>query len=166
MGMTQPAIASTTPRQWVAFGLGREDYAVTVSSVQEIIRLPAITPVPSAPSHIEGVINLRGRILPIMDLGRRLGLEVRPRTKASRVIVASAGGRLVGLLVDAVREVIELTADDIDPAADVIGELRHAALFLGVARRDDRLLLALDLDRVVESVGPSDDLAVEDSRRG
>ncbi|HEY9723591.1 MAG TPA: chemotaxis protein CheW [Oscillatoriaceae cyanobacterium] len=140
---------SGTLAQWIVLMLGGQAYALLVSAIQEIIRVPPVTPVPGAPECVEGVFNLRGRVVPIVDLARRLGLPSRERTKSSRVIIIQSGQRAVGLLVDAVTEVIDMGPDDWDAAGDILSGLPHAECFVGVSRVAERLLMALDLDRLL-----------------
>jgi purine-binding chemotaxis protein CheW len=135
--------------QWVTFRLGQEEYAVPVADVQEILRVPAITPVPASPAFVEGVVNLRGRIVPIIDLAVRLGLPPGQEGRSRRVIVSHAGPSAVGLLVDVVTDVLPVMARSVEAAPAFLAALPHAACFHGVARWGDRLLLLLDLARVL-----------------
>lgn len=136
------------PVQLVTFRLGAEHFGVPIGAIQEVVRLPEITPVPEAPAFVEGVINLRGRILPVLDLGRRFRLPDRPRTRASRILVAEAGGRPVGLIVDAVCEVVRLPGAAIEPPPPVVGGI-GVDYITGVGKLADRLLVLLDLGRVL-----------------
>lgn len=135
--------------QWVTFRLGEEEYAVDVAQVQEIVRLVAITPVPRAPAHVEGVINLRGRIVPVVDLAMRLGLPKRDRTTATRIIITQVGDRTVGMLVDAVSEVLRLPSSAIEGAPDLLKASLNHDFFTGVGKLEERLLILLDLPRVL-----------------
>lgn len=135
--------------QWVTFRLGEEEYAVDVAQVQEIVRLVSITPVPRSPDHVEGVINLRGRIVPVVDLALRLGLPKRERTSASRIVITQVGDRTVGMLVDAVSEVLRLPASQIEAAPDLLKASLSHDFFTGVGKLEERLLILLDLPRVL-----------------
>jgi len=137
------------PVQLVTFRLGEEHFGVPIGAIQEVVRLPEITPVPEAPAFVEGVINLRGRILPVLDLGRRFRLPDRPRTRASRILVAEAGGRPVGLIVDAVCEVVRLPGAAIEPPPPVVGGI-GVDYITGVGKLRDRLLVLLDLGRALD----------------
>ena len=140
--------SSETTIQIATFRLGEEEYAVDISQVQEIVRLSDITPVPGAPDYVDGVLNLRGRVVAVMDLARRLGKPSRPRTKASRIIVTHGAGVTVGMVVDAVTEVLRLREDAIEPASQLLGSAA-AELFKGVGKHEERLLILLDLPKVL-----------------
>ena len=134
----------------IAFQLDREEYGVPVASVREVSRVGEITRVPQAPEHIRGVMNLRGRILPVFELRTRLGHSplVAPGPRA-RVVVAEVHGRVLGLLVDAVAQVLKVPADRVVPPPD---DARSAAAdyLTGVAQLDGRLLILLDLERMLQ----------------
>jgi purine-binding chemotaxis protein CheW len=134
----------------IAFQLGREEYGVPVASVREVSRVGEITRVPQAPEHIRGVMNLRGRILPVFELRTRLGHPplVAPGPKA-RVVVAEVHGRVLGLLVDAVAQVLKVPSDRVVPPPD---DARSAAAdyLTGVAQVDGRLIVLLDLERMLQ----------------
>jgi purine-binding chemotaxis protein CheW len=145
-----PAPAPERERHLVVFRLDREEYAVPIGLVREVVRVADITRVPHAPAHIRGVMNLRGRILPIMELRTRLGLDQAQLTPRSRVVVVEVSGRVVGLLVDGVAQVTRVGERAIAAPPE---EVRHAGgdAVNGVARVGERLLLLLDLERVVGS---------------
>ena len=152
-----PENSSSEPRQLVSFHLGEEEYAVDILCVQEIIRAGRITPVPNAPHFVEGVLNLRGKVIPVIHLRRRLGLPETEHTKQSRIVVVDLSPHTLGFMVDAVSEVIRVTPDRIDPAP--AGPLGPADSYvLGVARLDGRLVMILDLARLL-SAGETDMLA-------
>ncbi len=137
-----------TPLPWVVFALAGEWYALPIAAVQEIIRVPEITRVPDAPSVVRGVANLRGRVLPVVDLRLRLGLPAVDFDASSRILVLPARGRLIGLLVDAVSNIERIRPSEIQPIPpDVITERSH--YFRGVARMDDRLTVLLDSEHVL-----------------
>ncbi len=135
--------------QLVTFRLGDEEYAVNVAQVQEIVRLTTITAVPRSASHVEGVVNLRGRIVPVIDLACRFGLARRERSKTSRIVITEVGGRTVGMLVDAVSEVLRLASSAIDPTPEMLQEGIHADFITGIGKLDGRMLIMLDLPRVL-----------------
>jgi purine-binding chemotaxis protein CheW len=132
----------------VTFTLG-ETYGVPIGQVQEIVRVMAITRVPNTPAHMEGVINLRGRVLPVLNLRRRLGLPGQPVTKASRIIVTEIGSKVVGLLVDGVSHVIKVEAALVEPPPEEVLEVDTDYL-TGVCKLKDRLVIILDLERLLK----------------
>ncbi len=131
--------------QIVVFELGDERYGLDIATVYEIIRHQPITAVPKAPAFVEGVINLRGRIIPVVDLRERFGMDRSDLTKASRIVVADAGGTRVGLVVDGVSEVLMIAGDAIEPTPDVAANADHDYL-RGIAKLGDRLIILLSLD--------------------
>jgi purine-binding chemotaxis protein CheW len=136
--------------QVVAFRLGHEEYAVDILYVQEIIRLLNITRVPRSSEHIEGVINLRGNIIPIVNLYSRFDLQSTDNQDDKRIIVFKFDEVQVGIIVDEVSEVLRIKANDIEPAAKVYGTL-EADHIIGIAKVDERLLILLDLAKVFEA---------------
>ncbi len=139
-----------TERQLVVFDLAGEVYGVDINSVREIIRMQAVTHVPNAPDFVEGVINLRGRVIPILDLRKRFGLRVSEETRDSRVVVVDIAGQNIGIIVDAVIEVLRLAADAIEPASSLI-TTEDSYYLEGIAKLDGKLLILLDLDRVLST---------------
>ena len=131
--------------QIVVCELADEHYGLDIAKVFEIIRHQQITPVPRAPAFVKGVINLRGRIIPVVDLRSRFGMaEVEP-TKETRIVVAETSSNRVGLIVDGVSEVLMLGADSVEPTPEVAaGE--DAEYLRGIANLGDRLVLLLELD--------------------
>jgi purine-binding chemotaxis protein CheW len=131
--------------QIVVFELGAERYGVDIATVYEIIRHQPITAVPRAPAFVEGIINLRGRIVPVVDLRARLGLATSDMTKATRIVVAETAGTRVGLIVDGVSEVLIVPSDAIEPTPEVaVGA--EAAYLRGIAKLGERLIILLALD--------------------
>jgi purine-binding chemotaxis protein CheW len=130
------------------FFLAREEYGVDVRLVQEIIRVSEITPVPRAPLSIRGVINLRGRIIPVIDLKKKLGLGDVVPDKRARIVVVKLRERLVGLLVDAASQVLKVPVSTIDPAPDAVVEI-DADFIRGVAKLPDRLIILMDLHKIL-----------------
>ena len=135
--------------QLVTCCVGQEEFAVDILSVQEINRMVDITRVPKAPVFVEGVINLRGRIIPVLNLRCRFGISADgERTARSRIVVVNVRTRVVGLIVDSVSEVLRLPKDAIEPPPSL--ETAIGAEFIqGVGRIKDRLLTVLDLDRLL-----------------
>ena len=135
--------------QVVIFRLAGEEYGLDISQAREIIRVPNITPMPKAPSFIEGVINLRGQIIAVMDLAERFGLNRSARTEKARIVIAEIKGNMLGLVVDEVSEVLRISESDIDPAPEAIQSQIHADFIKGVGRLKDRIIVLLDVDRVL-----------------
>ena len=134
--------------QFVICRIGQEEFAVDVLSVQEINRLVEVTRVPKTQRFVEGVINLRGRIIPVLDLRRRFGLTACTQTLQSRIVVVSVQAKLVGFIVDSVVEVLRVPKSAIEPPPNV-GSSAGAEFTQGVGRIDDRLLIVLDLNRLL-----------------
>lgn len=132
----------------VAFQLGSEYFAVPIASVQEIIVMQPITRVPRAPSFVEGIINLRGRVIPVLDLAKRLKLERAQRSSEERIIVVESGAETVGMIVDGVSEVLVIPGDRVDELSSFAStvDTRYVS---GVAKLEDRLVILLDLDHVL-----------------
>ena len=134
--------------QLVTCRVDREEYAIDILSVQEINRMVEITRVPKAPSFVEGVINLRGRIIPVLDLRRRFGLPEAEHTEGSRIVVVTVRGRVIGLIVDCVMEVLRIPKSRIEPPPSM-GSTAGTEFTQGVGKINDRLLTVLDLDRLL-----------------
>jgi purine-binding chemotaxis protein CheW len=133
----------------VTFLLGDEEYGLDVRLVQEIIRLTEITPVPRAPEFVKGVINLRGRIIPVVDLKHRLTLgHVDGQSRAARIVVAKLRERLVGLLVDGASQVLKVPLSLIEPAPEEVVEV-DVDYIRGVAKLENRLVILMDLTRIL-----------------
>jgi len=137
---------TTADLQVVCFELGAERYGLDIARVYEIIRHQPITAVPSAPPFVEGVINLRGRIVPIVDLRARFGLGRTEATRSSRIMVVDAGV-MVGLVVDGVSEVLMVPPDAIEPTPELATGI-DAGYLRGIARIDERLVILLELTRL------------------
>lgn len=135
-------------KQIVVFQLGNELYGADIGVVREVGPLLRVTRVPRTPSYIEGVINLRGRVIPVVDLRRRLGLPVSAASKSTRIAVAELEGGQVGMIVDAVSEVLRVPAADIEPPGLMVSKVDSDHV-VGVAKVDDRLIILLDLSRVL-----------------
>lgn len=134
--------------QFVICRIGSEEFAVDVLSVQEINRIVEVTRVPKTPPYVEGVINLRGRIIPVLDLRKLFGLSGTQQTTQTRIVVVSVQARLVGLVVDSVEEVLRVPRSAIEPPPSV-GTMAGAEFTQGVGRIDDRLLILVDLSRLL-----------------
>ncbi len=145
-----PAQVADKEEQLVVFDLGEEVYGIDISRVQEIIRMQSITQVPGAPSFVEGVINLRGKIIPVVDLHRRFGLPPADSTKASRIVVVETDGHTIGMVVDAVSEVLRIPGDCIEPPSPIVAGVDSEYL-RGIAKLEGRLVILLQLDKVLTS---------------
>lgn len=142
-----------TTDQWeqlVVFRLANEFYGVDIGAVNTIIRMQEITDIPQTPDFVEGVINLRGSIIPVIDLRKRFSLPVADVTKASRIVVVESDRQMIGMVVDAVAETLRLPADSIEPPSPVIASV-DAEYLRGVGKQENRLVILLDLDKVLTS---------------
>jgi purine-binding chemotaxis protein CheW len=152
--------------QVVGFRIGNETFGVRIASVREIVRVPDITAVPSAPDTIEGVINLRGKIIPVMDLRKRFGHSDLQPDKKNRILVVELENKLVGLIVNAASEVLKIPPSEIAAPGSVFAE-GESSYVTGVGKLKDRLIILLDiskllhrqefkqLEEVAETVGPA-----------
>ncbi|MCM2357081.1 MAG: chemotaxis protein CheW [Geobacteraceae bacterium] len=140
------ACAGQSVYHLVTFNLAKEEYGVEINSVQEIIRATDITPVPGAPAHVRGVINLRGKIIPVVDLRKRFGLPLTEESDARRIVVVELAEKRLGMLVDSVSQVIRLSSTIVEeiPAEATSMDENYIK---GVGKLDDRLIIILDLNR-------------------
>jgi purine-binding chemotaxis protein CheW len=133
--------------QLVSFQVGREEFGVNILKVQEIIRSQELTRVPNLPAFVEGVINLRGRVIPVIALRRCFGLEGRGEERFSRIVVVEVNGTTLGFVVDAVSEVLRISKDTVELSPQ-LGKVQRDYIS-GIGKLDSRLLLMLDLDRLM-----------------
>lgn len=136
--------------QLVSFKLDEIEYGVDILSVHEILRIPEITRLPNTPEYIKGVINLRGNVIPVVDIRLRFGMQLVAFTELSRIIVVEIGEKLVGLLVDNVYQVIRLSRSRIDEPHDLIEGI-STEFINGIGRLQDRLIVILRLDNILFS---------------
>jgi len=136
--------------QLVTFSIGEEEFGVDILKVQEIIRTMEITKVPRAQDFVEGVINLRGKVIPIIDLRRRFGLDSKGHDKHTRIIVIEINNMIVGFVVDSVSEVLRIPAGTVEPPPPVVAGV-ESEYISGVGKLQDRLLILLDLDKLLSS---------------
>lgn len=134
--------------QVVTFTIGEEEFGVDILRVQEIIRMVPVAKMPGAPKFVEGVINLRGRIIPIIDLRRRFGMAAVTPTAHTRITVMDVRGQVVGFIVDTVREVLRVPGSAVEAPPAVVSDIESDFL-RGVGKLDDRLLLLLDVDKLL-----------------
>lgn len=142
------ALATTDERQLVVFQLGAELYGVEISRVHEIIRLQPVTRMPRSPTFVEGVINLRGRVISVVNLRRRFGLSAAEHTRASRIVVVDINDQVIGMVVDGVSEVLRVNTATIEPPSPAVAGIDSEYLE-GIAKLPERLVILLDLDRVL-----------------
>jgi purine-binding chemotaxis protein CheW len=133
--------------QLVSFSVAAEEYGLDILRVQEIIRTQQLTRVPNLPDYVEGVINLRGKVIPVVALRRRLGLDSVASDKNTRIVVVDVHGQTLGFIVDAVSEVLRIRADTVEPTPR-IGAVEREYIS-GVGKLESRLLLMLDLERLM-----------------
>ncbi len=135
--------------QLVIFRLAGEEYGLDIAQVREIIRMQNITPMPKAPDFIEGVINLRGQIIAVMDLASRFGLVSEKRTDKARIVVTVVKDNTVGLIVDEVPEVLRISEETIEPTPQLLASQVHADFIRGVGKLTDRLVIILDANKIL-----------------
>jgi len=147
--------------QLVVFELGGEEFGVEIMNVQEIIRMPEMTQIPHSPDFVEGVINLRGRIIVVVNLSKRFNMRSKATDENSRIIVVEIGNAVVGMIVDSVNEVLRIPASNVEPAPELVKSKVSRNYLKGVGKIDKRLLILLDLARVmtVEEVDEITNLA-------
>ena len=133
----------------VGFQVGRETYGVPITSLHEIVRVPEITAVPDAPEYMEGVINLRGKIVSVIDLRKRLGEKQIKATRRNRILVVEHKGRLSGLIVDSASEVLKIPAADVETSPTSLDEGRSNCV-TGLAKHKGRLIVLLDMTRLLD----------------
>ncbi|NPV81778.1 MAG: chemotaxis protein CheW [Firmicutes bacterium] len=143
------AVANLTEEaQLVKFRLGNEEYGVDIMQVQEIIHLTNIVKVPNTPHFVEGVIDLRSRVIPIIDLRKRFGIPECEKTRSSRIVVVNMNDTTVGLIVDSVSEVIRIPVKAFEPLPEIAMDV-DSRFLRGIARLEDRLIILIDLARVL-----------------
>jgi purine-binding chemotaxis protein CheW len=140
--------------QIVGFNLGRETYGVPITALHEIVRVPEITPVPDAPAYVEGVINLRGKIVTVVDLRKRFGKTATSLNRHCRILVVGHKDRLTGMIVDSASEVLKISESDIEsaPAMAREGDLDCVT---GLGKCKGRLIILLDIDKVLAVRAPA-----------
>ena len=138
--------------QLVVFELDREFYGVNIAVVESIIKMQSITQLPQTPAYIKGVTNLRGTVLPVIDLSIRFGLESHSDTRQTRIIIVTMGSIKVGVMVDGVSEVLRISDKSIEPLPPMVNSV-NADFLKGIARLEDRLIILLDVERVLDFQG-------------
>lgn len=135
--------------QYIVFGLAKEEYALEIDNVQEIIKMASITRVPHTPFSVKGVINLRGNIVPVIDLREKLGLHASEFDERTRIIVVARNEIAVGFIVDQVSEVLRLKTSDIENPPERFGSGAGNSI-TGIGKHDSRLIIMLDVDALME----------------
>lgn len=134
--------------QLVSFMLSEEEYGVEVLRVREIIRMPPVTKMPNTPHYVEGIINLRGKVIPIISMRKRFGLPEVDHTSHTRIMVMDVAGGLTGFIVDGVSEVIRIRSSEIQPPPPMVSGNLDQEFITGVFNHTDRLLIIMDVDRM------------------
>jgi len=149
---SQPEVRETGRQeiQLACFRVGDQLYGLDILRIREIVRPQKLRPVPKAPSFVEGVMNLRGAVIPVVDLRRRFDLVVPPEDRQTRIMISALAGRIVGLMVDEVAEVRRYSRKEIQPAPHFL-KGRGVEFFLGVCRREEDLILILDLEKLLST---------------
>src|SRR6185503_7338376 len=148
--MREERKAAEATEHLATFFLSGEEYGVDVRLVQEIIRVTEITPVPRAPQFVKGVINLRGRIIPVIDLKAKLAIGTVEESRQARIVVVKVRERLMGLLVDGASQVLKVPVSSIEAAPDEVVEI-DASYIRGVAKLETRLIILIDLPKVLSA---------------
>lgn len=146
--MAKPALAPEERLQWVTFEVEGETYGINVMQVQEVLRVTEIAPVPGAPDYVLGIINLRGNVVGVLDSRKRFGLMPRDLTDQARIVITEINGQRVGLLVDSVAEVVDVSRNEIDPSPDVGSDI-SGQFIQGVVSREGGLLILIELGKLL-----------------
>ena len=149
--MSHAAMKAEDPLlQWVTFRLDNETYGVNVMQVQEVLRMTEIAPVPGAPDYVLGIINLRGNVVTVIDTRKRFGLEPRDVDDATRIVITEIEQQVIGMLVDAVAEVVDVRMSEIETAPNV-GNDESSRFIQGVSSREGELLILVDLSKLLSA---------------
>ncbi len=136
--------------QLVSFTIGSEEFGVDILFVQEINRMIQITKVPNAPSFVDGVINLRGRIIPVIDLRAKLGFDRKEHDNNTRIIVVEVSGKVVGFIVDAVKEVLRIPKSITEAPPELVAGV-NSEFIMAVGKLEDRLITLIDLEKILSN---------------
>ena len=150
----EPETSQSEEMQLVIFDLAGEAYGVVIQAVLEIIRMQEITTIPQAPYFVKGVINLRGKVIPVADLRKRFSMPAAEESKESRIVVVDIGGQAIGMTVDAVTEVTRIPAGTVEPPSAVI-TTSDSDYLMGIAKLESGMIILLDLTRVLAEVEPA-----------
>lgn len=146
------------PRQFLTFTLHNEEYAIDILKVQEIKGMSKITPIPNSPAYVKGVMNLRGTVVPVMDLRRRFSMDAVAADHFTVIIVVNVGKQVAGLVVDTVSDVLNISLSDVEPTPELAGGL-DTSFITGLAKVDERLVTLLNIEQLLTK----DDLAATDT---
>jgi purine-binding chemotaxis protein CheW len=153
----ETAINTSTVReevlQFVTFTLNNEEYAVAILSVQEINRITEITKVPNSPDYVEGVVNLRGKVIPVINLRKKFGFEDKLIDDTSRIIIMDIRGITYGVIVDSVSEVLRVQSSAVEPTPPMSSEA-NSKFIKGLAKLDGRLIILIDIDNLIDEELP------------
>ena len=136
------------PEQIVSFRLADEEYGLDIMKVQEIILIGQITNMPQTPDFVKGLINLRGQVIPIIDLRSRFGFPAGEKSESQRIIVVNVGTRTLGIVVDAVDQVLRVKAEDVEPPPTSIKGINHDFI-TGLVKQEDKLVILLDIEHLL-----------------
>jgi purine-binding chemotaxis protein CheW len=137
-------------KQMVLFELGPETYGLDIATVHEIIRMQPITKVPKSPLYVEGVINLRGKVIPVIDMGKRFGFEKSERSKNNRIVVVYIREKTLGIIVDAVTEVVRIPVDAIEAVSDIVTS-GNSYYLQGIAKYANKMVILLALEKLLSA---------------
>ena len=140
--------ANDSISQWVTFYLDSEKYGINVMSVQEVLRITDIAPVPGAPHYVLGIINLRGNVVTVIDTRTRFGLSEKESDDATRIVIIESENQVIGILVDSVAEVVDLRKSDIETTPNV-GNDESSKYIQGVSSQGEQLLILIDVDKLL-----------------
>ena len=144
------ALVDDTVFQVVGFKLADEEFVIDILKVQEIIKMIDITPLPNAPHYVNGVINLRGKVIPVISLRKRFGFEEKEDSNLTRIMVVEIDKKLVGFIVDRVTEVLRIPASSIEPPPPLVSKIGSEYL-KGVGKIGDRLLIILEVEKILQT---------------
>ena len=136
--------------QLVSFMIQNEEFAIDILFVQEINRMLQITKVPNAPAFVSGVVNLRGRVIPVIDLRTKLGMEVKKHDKNTRIVVVEVKEKTVGFIVDAVKEVLRIPASITEPPPELVTGI-NSEFIMAVGKLEDRLITLIDIEKILSN---------------
>jgi purine-binding chemotaxis protein CheW len=136
-------------QQLVIFELANEFYGINIAVVESIIKMQAITQLPQTPAYVKGVTNLRGSVLPVIDLRNRFGLDAREDTRQTRIIIVTMGSIKVGVVVDGVSEVLRVSDELIEPLPPMVNSV-NSVFLKGIVRLENRLIILLELGKVLD----------------
>jgi purine-binding chemotaxis protein CheW len=144
----EPRTGTSDTHQFLTFALGQEEYGVEILKIQEIKGFSSVTPLPNAPAYVKGVLNLRGTIVPIVDLRKKFHLPEVELTQFTVIVVVQVLGKTLGFVVDAVSDVLTVTGDAIQPTPDLHGQV-DTSFLNGLAQTNEKLVILLDIDKVL-----------------